>query len=47
MAESSLLRLEGITKVFYGTTVLSGVNFSLHKGEILGLVGETARVKQL
>ncbi len=44
MAES-LLRLDGITKDFYGATVLSGVNFSLDKGEILGLVGENGAGK--
>jgi len=45
MSESPLLRLEGVTKDFYGTTVLSGVNFSLNKGEILGLVGENGAGK--
>ena len=45
MAEGSLLRLENITKDFYGAVVLSGVNFSLNKGEILGLVGENGAGK--
>ena len=45
MAEDPLLRLENITKDFYGATVLSGVNFSLNKGEILGLVGENGAGK--
>lgn len=45
MAEVPLLRLENITKDFYGATVLSGVNFSLNKGEILGLVGENGAGK--
>ncbi|MDR0624350.1 MAG: sugar ABC transporter ATP-binding protein [Treponema sp.] len=40
-----LLRLENISKDFYGTTVLSGVNFSLGRGEILGLVGENGAGK--
>jgi simple sugar transport system ATP-binding protein len=40
-----LLRLENISKEFYGTTVLSGVNFSLNRGEILGLVGENGAGK--
>jgi simple sugar transport system ATP-binding protein len=44
MAEP-LLRLENISKDFYGTTVLSGVNFSLGPGEILGLVGENGAGK--
>jgi simple sugar transport system ATP-binding protein len=45
MAEVPLLRLENVAKDFYGTTVLSGVNFSLNKGEILGLVGENGAGK--
>jgi simple sugar transport system ATP-binding protein len=45
MTDVPLLRLEGITKDFYGATVLSGVNFSLNKGEILGLVGENGAGK--
>jgi simple sugar transport system ATP-binding protein len=45
MADVPLLRLEGITKDFYGATVLSGVNFSLRRGEILGLVGENGAGK--
>ena len=45
MAEDPLLRLEDITKDFYGATVLSGVNFSVNKGEILGLVGENGAGK--
>ncbi|MDR1319713.1 MAG: sugar ABC transporter ATP-binding protein [Treponema sp.] len=40
-----LLKLEGVTKDFYGTTVLSGIGFSLNKGEILGLVGENGAGK--
>lgn len=45
MAETPLLRLENITKDFYGATVLSGINFSLNRGEILGLVGENGAGK--
>jgi len=45
MAETPLLRLEGIGKDFYGATVLSGVGFSLNKGEIVGLVGENGAGK--
>ena len=39
------LVLENITKEFSGTQVLQGVNFSLKKGEILGLVGENGAGK--
>jgi simple sugar transport system ATP-binding protein len=45
MAEVPLLRLEGISKDFYGAAVLSDVGFSLNKGEILGLVGENGAGK--
>jgi simple sugar transport system ATP-binding protein len=40
-----LLKLEDISKSFYGNTVLSGINFSLEKGKILGLVGENGAGK--
>ena len=40
-----LLRLENVSKEFYGTAVLSGVNFSVGRGEILGLVGENGAGK--
>ncbi|MDR2553538.1 MAG: sugar ABC transporter ATP-binding protein [Treponema sp.] len=40
-----LLKLEGVSKDFYGTTVLEDVNFSLYRGEILGLVGENGAGK--
>ncbi|MDR2898115.1 MAG: ATP-binding cassette domain-containing protein, partial [Spirochaetaceae bacterium] len=43
--EAHLLRLEGVSKDFYGTTVLSDVTFSLKKGEILALVGENGAGK--
>ncbi len=40
-----LLRLKGVTKEFAGTVVLEDVSFDLHKGEILGLVGENGAGK--
>jgi simple sugar transport system ATP-binding protein len=40
-----LLKLENIAKSFYGNVVLSGINFSLEKGQILGLVGENGAGK--
>jgi simple sugar transport system ATP-binding protein len=39
------LRLEGVSKDFYGTPVLSDVSFSLNRGEIIGLVGENGAGK--
>jgi simple sugar transport system ATP-binding protein len=44
-SEIPLLRLENISKDFYGTVVLSNVNISLRRGEILGLVGENGAGK--
>jgi glutamyl-tRNA synthetase len=35
----SLLRVNGITKIFGGLVALSNVTFSVNKGEILGLIG--------
>jgi simple sugar transport system ATP-binding protein len=43
--DAPLLRLEDVSKDFYGTTVLNKVNFSLQKGEIVGLVGENGAGK--
>lgn len=40
-----LLRLTGVTKEFAGTVVLEDVSFDLHRGEILGLVGENGAGK--
>jgi simple sugar transport system ATP-binding protein len=41
----ALLRLESISKAFYGAQVLSDVNLSLNAGEILALVGENGAGK--
>ncbi|MDR2049434.1 MAG: sugar ABC transporter ATP-binding protein [Treponema sp.] len=40
-----LLCVEGVSKDFYGTTVLEDVRFSLDRGEIVGLVGENGAGK--
>jgi simple sugar transport system ATP-binding protein len=45
LPEVPLLKLENIGKDYFGNRVLSGVNFSLDKGEILGLVGENGAGK--
>lgn len=43
--DTPLLRLKGVTKDFAGTVVLEDVSFDLHRGEILGLVGENGAGK--
>lgn len=40
-----LLEMRHISKEFFGNKVLSDVNFTLHEGEILGLVGENGAGK--
>ena len=44
MAEP-LLRIEGLTKSFFGVEVLHGVGFALDAGRVLGLVGENGSGK--
>ncbi|WFF72521.1 sugar ABC transporter ATP-binding protein [Proteiniclasticum sp. QWL-01] len=44
-SQKELLRLEGVGKEFDGNRVLRDVNFTLHEGEILGLVGENGAGK--
>jgi len=45
MAGEEILRVEGLTKSFFGVEVLHGVGFTLHAGEVLGLVGENGSGK--
>lgn len=40
-----LLKMEGIGKAYFGNRVLKNVNFTLNKGQILGLVGENGAGK--
>jgi simple sugar transport system ATP-binding protein len=43
--DTPLLSLEGISKDFYGNTVLSDVSFTVEKGQIVALVGENGAGK--
>ncbi len=45
MAADEILRIEGLSKSFFGVKVLHGVGFTLHAGEVLGLVGENGSGK--
>ncbi len=45
MAGEEILRVEGLTKSFFGVEVLHGVGFTLRAGEVLGLVGENGSGK--
>ncbi|GAB1399399.1 sugar ABC transporter ATP-binding protein [Aminivibrio sp.] len=45
MAVQELLRMQGVGKSYFGNRVLANVNFTLGKGEILGLVGENGAGK--
>jgi ABC-type sugar transport system ATPase subunit len=45
MAGDEILRIEGLSKSFFGVEVLHGVGFALHEGEVLGLVGENGSGK--
>lgn len=44
-SKTPILEMRDISKDFYGNNVLSNVNFTLHEGEILGLVGENGAGK--
>lgn len=43
--EKYLLRMEHVSKDFYGTKVLKNINISVKPGEIIGLVGENGAGK--
>lgn len=45
MPESTVLELRNITKSYFGTTVLKGINLSVKPGEIHALVGENGAGK--
>jgi len=45
MLGDEILKIEGLTKSFFGVEVLHGVGFTLHTGEVLGLVGENGSGK--
>jgi ABC-type sugar transport system ATPase subunit len=45
MAKATLLRVEGVSKSFFGNLVLDSVDFELDYGQVLGLVGENGAGK--
>lgn len=45
MAQQPLLKMQGITKEYFGNRVLTNVCFDIDRGEILGLVGENGAGK--
>ncbi|MDD3656721.1 MAG: sugar ABC transporter ATP-binding protein [Atribacterota bacterium] len=45
MAEEYVLQMKNIQKEYYGNKVLKGVNLSVNKGEIHGLIGENGAGK--
>ena len=42
---AKLLEVDGLTKSFFGVTVLRDVAFSVDRGEALGLIGENGSGK--
>jgi len=45
MGKEALFRGEGLTKSFFGNTVLNDVSFEINHGEVFGLVGENGAGK--
>ena len=42
---SEIIKVENLKKNFSGLEVLKGVSFSLHKGEVLGIIGPSGSGK--
>lgn len=45
MEKKLLLSAQNITKTFYGTQALKGVNLNIYEGEVVGLIGENGAGK--
>ncbi|MEJ5155775.1 ATP-binding cassette domain-containing protein [Gluconobacter wancherniae] len=46
MAEANeILKIEGLSKIFNGHYALENVGFSVHRGEIVGLIGRSGAGK--
>ena len=43
--DSMILRSENLVKKYGKRTVVNGVSFEVHQGEIVGLLGQTEQVK--